>query len=147
MKDEVEEILDISNNTHENLQDEIIGPRVTSTFRKQETEKERTDGYQMLLVVYARPPFRDFESYLRIVVGLDENGIHIFLKQCISIFFTFELSLGLYTIKDISAAVYTMSDHEKTLQTEYDDFKVKTKFLLTHFGTLRFDIKSFLEPY
>ena len=30
---------------------------------------------------YARSPFRDFESYLRIVVGLDEDDIQLNLKK------------------------------------------------------------------
>ena len=30
---------------------------------------------------YARYPFRDFESYLRIVVGVDEDDIRLTFKQ------------------------------------------------------------------
>ena len=30
---------------------------------------------------YARSPFRDFENYLRIVVGLDEDDNQLILKQ------------------------------------------------------------------
>ena len=40
-----------------------------------------------------------------------------------------------------------MRDHERTLKNEYDDITMKTKFILTRFGstfgTLRFDKKSF----
>ena len=32
-------------------------------------------------MVYARYPIRDFESYLRILVGLDEDGIRLIFKQ------------------------------------------------------------------
>ena len=39
-------------------------------------------------MAYARSPFRDFESYLRIVVGLDENDIQLILKQYNSKFVT-----------------------------------------------------------
>ena len=56
----------------------------------------------MLILGYARSPFRDFESYLRIVVGLDEDDIQLFLKQYKSNFLTYELSPVIYTIKDIS---------------------------------------------
>ena len=35
----------------------------------------------MLLMGYARSPFRDFESYLAIVIGLDEDDIQLILKQ------------------------------------------------------------------
>ena len=51
LKDELEEMLDISNITPEHLQDKIIGPRIISTYRKLESEKRRTDGYYMFLVV------------------------------------------------------------------------------------------------
>ena len=34
----------------------------------------------ILLLGYARSPFRAFESYLRIAVGLDEEDIQLILK-------------------------------------------------------------------
>ena len=40
-----------------------------------------TDSYYMLLMGYARSPFPDYERYLRVVVGLDEDGIQLGLKQ------------------------------------------------------------------
>ena len=84
-------------------------------MKKVGLEKSSTDGCIILLMGYARSPFRDFESYLRIVVGLDEGDIQLILKQNNSNFVTYELSPGIYTIKDISEAVYTMGDHEGTL--------------------------------
>ena len=105
----------------------------------------------MLLLGYARSLFRDFENYLRIVVGLDEDDIQLSLKQNKGTFITYQFSLGIYTIEDISKAVYTMGDHGGTLQIEYDndddDNIGKTKLFLTRsgstFGTLRFDEKTF----
>ena len=98
---------------------------------------------------YARSPFRDFESYLRIVVDLDEDDIQSILKQYNANFVTYELDPGNYTIEDLQKAVYPLSDHEGTLQTEYHDLNRKTKLFLTHFGltfgTLRFDNKSFFK--
>ena len=41
----------------------------------------------MLIMGYARSPFTDFENYLRIVTGLDENDIQLFLKQYNSEFY------------------------------------------------------------
>ena len=64
LKDELEEMLNIPNITDEQLQVETIGPRIISTYRKLETEKRQTDGYNILLMGFARSPFRDFESYL-----------------------------------------------------------------------------------
>ena len=96
---------------------------------------------------YARSPSRDFESYLRIVARLDEDDIQLTLKQNKSVFVTYKIKPGIYSIKDISEAVYTMGDHEGTLKFEHDDFTMKTKQILTRFGgifgTLRLDEKSF----
>ena len=95
---------------------------------------------------YARSPFRDFESYLRIVVGLDEDDIQLILKRYNANFVTNELDPGNYTIEDLQEAIYPLGDHEGTLQTEYDDLNKKIKLILTRFGstfgTLRFDEKS-----
>ena len=103
----------------------------------------------ILLLGYARSPFRDFESYLRIVVGLDEEDIQLILKQYISYFFTYKLTPRIYTIHDISDAVQNFSGHGEILKIEYDDFSMKTNIILTNFGetfgTLRFDEKSFFN--
>ena len=97
---------------------------------------------------YARSPFRDFESYLRIVVGLEEDNIRLILKQYNEKFIIYELDPGNYTIEDLKKAVYPLGDHEGTLQIEYDLNK-KVKLILTRFGesfgTLRFDKKSFFS--
>ena len=98
---------------------------------------------------YARYPFRDFESFFRFVVDLDEDDIQLILKQYNCFFVTYEISPGVYTNKDISAAVYTLSDPKRTLQKKYDDISIETKLILTlfgsAFGTLGFDEKSFLK--
>ena len=70
---------------------------------------------------YATSPFRDFEKYLRSVVGLNEDNLQLFLKQYNSIFVTYEISPGIYTIIQFSDVVYTMGDHDGTLNIEYDD--------------------------
>ena len=67
---------------------------------------------------YAKSPFRDFESYLRIVVGLGEDGNQLILKQYNSYFVTYELPPGIYTTRDTSEAAYTMGDHKVTTQLE-----------------------------
>ena len=72
LKDELEEILIISHITNEHLADEVLGSRIIDEFIKLSSEKKNTDGYMILLLGYSRSLFRDFESYLRIVVGLDE---------------------------------------------------------------------------
>ena len=71
LKDELEEILNTADNTPPQLQHEKTGPRTIEAYRKLGSEKSSTDSYMILSMGYAKSPFRDFESYLRIVVGLD----------------------------------------------------------------------------
>ena len=157
LKDELEGILNISHISQEHLDDEIIGPRIIDDLLKLSHEKKYSDGCSILLMGYVRSPFRDFEIYLRIKVGLDEEGIQLILKQYNSYFITYELRPGIYTIQDISHAVGTFSGHEGRLQIEYDNINMKTKINLTRAGesfmSLRFEKKSFFntllgfEPY
>ena len=154
LKDELEEILNISHITNEHIDDNVLGPCVIDAYIKLSHEKKNTDAYMLLLLNYARSLFRDFESYLRIVVGLDEKDIQLILKEYNSDFITYELTPGIYTIQDISDAIQTFSGHKEIIQIEYDDFSMKTKIILLFknnekrlfaFETLRFDVKSFFH--
>ena len=100
LKDELEEILNISYITPYHLQHELKGPSIIEANKKLRSEKSSTDGYTILLLGYARSPFRDFESYLRIVVDLDEDDVQLILKQYNSNFVTYEPSPRIYSIKD-----------------------------------------------
>ena len=103
----------------------------------------------------SRSLFQDFESYLRIVVGLDEEDIQLNLKQYNSHFFNYELTPGIYKIKDISDTIHTFSRHSEIIQNEYDDITLKTKIILKYIGgqkkfglgTLRFDERSFFSYF
>ena len=75
IKDELERILSSSDIRPKHLQHEIIGPPNIKAYKKLRPEKSSTDGYLILILRYARSPFRNIESFLRIVVGLDENDI------------------------------------------------------------------------
>ena len=44
-------------------------------------EKSQTDGYYLIFSDYVYSSFRDFESYFRIVVRLDEDVIQLILKE------------------------------------------------------------------
>ena len=81
LKDELEEILKKSDITTKHLRYDIIGPRIIKAYEKLGSGKSSTDVYFILLKGYARSPVRDFESYLRIIVGLDEDDIQLILKQ------------------------------------------------------------------
>ena len=121
LKDEVEEILNIPEITNSHLEDETLAPRIAETYWKLRSDKSSHDGYIIFLMGYARLLFRDFESYLRIVVGLEEDNIRLILKQYNEKFITNELDPGNYTIQDLKKAVFPLGDHEGTLQIEYDD--------------------------
>ena len=77
LEDELEEILNIPNFTDGHLEDETLGPLIIETFWDLRSEKSSTDGYIIVLMGYARSPFRHFEGCLRIVVGLDEDDIRL----------------------------------------------------------------------
>ena len=149
LKDEVEEILNIPEITDDHLEDDTLAPRIAETYWKLRQYKSNHDGYIILLMGYARSPFRDFESYLRIFVGLEEDNIRLILKQYNEKFIIYELDPGNYTIEDLQKAVYPLGDHEGTLQIRYDDLNKKVKLILIRFGitfgTLRFDKKSFFH--
>ena len=94
LKDELEEILNIPNNTEDHLEDETLAPRIAETYWKLRSDKSKHDGYTILLLGYARSQFRDFESYLRIIVGLEEDDIQLILKQYNEKIVTYELDPG-----------------------------------------------------
>ena len=156
LKDELEEILNISHITNEHLDDEVLGQRIIDEYIELSRERMNTDGYMLLLLDYGRSLFREFESYLRIVVGLDEEDIQLILKEYNSHFITYELTPGIYTTQDISDAIQTFSGHKEVLQIEYDDISMKTKIILKFknnenglfaLGTLRFDDRSFFSYF
>ena len=154
LKDELEEILNISHITDKHLDDEVLGQRIIDEYIKLSRERMNADGYMLLLLDYGRSLFRDFESYLRIVVELDEDDIQLNLKEYISHFITYELTPRIYTIQDISDAIQTFSGHKVIIEKEYDDNSMKTKIILKFknnkkgffaLGTLRFDDRSFFH--
>ena len=153
LKDELEEILGIQHITTEHLLDDDTASRIIDEYHKLSQEKKNSDGYTIFLLNYSRSQFRDFESYLRIKIGLDEKDIQLILKEYNSHFITYELTPGNYTIQDISDAVHTFSGHSDIIEIEYNDISMKTKIILKYndlresfgLGTLRFDKKSFFH--
>ena len=95
LKDELEEILNISHITNEHVDDEILGPGIIDEFIKLSNEKKNRDGYMILIFGYSASSFRDFESYLRLVIGLDEEDIQLILKEYKSHFIIYELTPGI----------------------------------------------------
>ena len=153
LQDELEEILGIPHITRDHLLDDETASRIIDEYHKLSHENKNSDGYTILLLNYSRSQFRDFESYLRIKVGLDEEDIQLILKEYNSHFMTYELSPVIYTIQDISDAVHTFSGHSEIIEIEYNEISMKTKIILKYkdlrenfgLGTLRFDKKSFFH--
>ena len=153
LKDAIEDILNISHITNKHLDDEILGPRIIDEFIKLSNEKKNSDGHMIMLLGYSASSFPDFESYSRLVIGLDEEDIQLILKEYNSHFITYELTPGIYTIQDISDAIQTFSGHEETIQLEHDDISMRTTIVLKFknekvkfaLGTLRFDKQSFFH--
>ena len=155
LKDQLEEILNIPHITRKHLLDDETASRIIDEYHKLSHEKKNSDGYAIFLLNYSRSQFRDFESYLRIRVGLDEEDIQLILKENISHFITYELNPGIYTIQDISDVVHTFSVHTEIIEIEYNDISIKTKIILKYknlredfgLGTLRFDKKFFFSYF
>ena len=114
-------------------------------YKKLKSEKSSTDAYLILIANYATSPFPDFESYLRIVIGLDEDDIHLVLNQYASNFVTYEIPPIVYTNKHVSQAIYTIADRG-TLKTGKNDVTKKSKLILSPFVMLRFNENSFFKP-
>ena len=153
LKDDLEEILIIPHITQEHLLDDETASRIFDEYHKLSHEKKNCDGYTIILLNYSRSQFRDFETYLRIRVGLNEEDIQLILKEYSSHVITYQLGPGIYTIKDFSDAVHTFSGHSDIIEIKYNDISMKTKIILKYkylrekFGLeiLRFDKKSFFH--
>ena len=149
LEDEIAEILNIPEITDDHLDDKATADRIAENYWKLRSDKITHDGYIILLTGYARSLFRDFESYLRIAIGLEEDNIRLILNQYNEKFITYELDPGNYNIEDIHQVVYSLDGHKGNIQIEYDEINKKVKLLLTSsansFGTLRFDKKSFFH--
>ena len=76
VEDDLEEIFETSDITPNHLQHEKVVPRIIEAFKKW-LEKSSTDAYIILLMDYARSPFRDFDSNFRIIVWFRWRWISI----------------------------------------------------------------------
>ena len=68
----------------------------------------------MLLKRYLQTPFRDLESYLRFLTGLNEDDIQLILEQYNSKFKTYKISPAVYTFKDLSEVL------SRSFKTEFE---------------------------
>ena len=101
MKGNIAEIFGLSVISLDDLQHEIRAPIFVKTYSKQSMEKGQTDGYYKILIDYVHSPFRDFESYLRVLTGLNEDNFQLILTQYNSKIVTYKISTGAYAYKDL----------------------------------------------
>ena len=170
MKGRIAELLDLYPISPKDLEDKTTGPDIIKTYRELSMEESQTDGFYYLLLNYTQSPLGDFENYIRILTGLNEDDIQLILKQYNSKFITYEFSPGIYTFKDISEVlsrgfekefeirgeIQPNAEYDKSdsIIIERDNNTMKTK-LIVGFDiiALRFDEKSFfstilgLAPY
>ena len=161
MKYRVAEVLGLSDFSPEDLLHEIRRPNIIVIYRKLSTEKSQTDGCYLLLRDYVHSPFREFESYIRIVVGLNEDDIRVILKQYNSEFITHKIYSCAYTFKDLSEVLSRCFENEFEIRggtrpnhkndksdsiiIDSDNLSWINKLRLgPQMNVMRFDIKSFL---
>ena len=90
LKDELEQILGLSDISHEHLPDKITGPRFVNAYKNLSSEKGQTDGYNLTIMAPARSSFPKVERFRRIVVGLAEDDVQLIFQQHNSNFATYE---------------------------------------------------------
>ena len=124
-KDDIAELLDLSSITPEYLEHKTIESDIIQEHRELSIEKSQTDGYYFILLSYTQSSIRDFETYLRILPGLNEHDIQLILKQYNSKVITYEISPGVYTIRDLSEVLSRGFKEEFEIRGE---IQPKTKF-------------------
>ena len=82
-----------------------------------------------MILGFARLSIRDFESYLKKVIGLDEDDIQIFSEQYNFSLIVYGIPPGNYSNKDNLEVIHHMGDHGGTLQFENDAISMKEKFV------------------
>ena len=127
--------MDISDITAADLQDDIRAPIINEENRKQVTKRMKDAGYMNIIADYVSSMFQDFDGYLRTEVDLVEDDIKLCLEEYNSSFITYELQPGIYTCKDISAALFKILKLEypgpsNAIIIEFDDIIRKTKMVV-----------------
>ena len=151
VRDEIEKDLDISNIAAADLQDDLIDPVIFEEYKEQVTKRMKNDQYTNIVAGYVSSVFQDFERYLRTEVDPVEDDIKLVLDEYHSIFFLYELQLGIYTFKDIPEALSNILQTEypgtsNVIVIEFDDITKKTKLVVKNgVMAIRFDEKSFFS--
>ena len=151
VRDEIEKDLDIEDITAADLQDEIIGPIIIEEYKKQVTKRMNDEQYMNILAIYIRSVFQDFKSFLRTQIDLIEDDVKLVLDEYNSSFITYELEPGIYSYRDLSAALFYILEYEypqssSEILIRLDDVTRKTKLVVrSGIIAIRFDEKSFFS--
>ena len=151
VRDEIEKDLDIEDITAADLQDDIIGPIIVEEYKEQVTKRMNDEQYMIILAIYTRSVFQDFESFLRTQIDLVEDDIKLVLDEYNSNFVTYELVPGIYRYRDMAEALYYILESEypssgSEILIRLDDITRKTKLVVrSGIIAIRFDEKSFFS--
>ena len=101
VRDEIEKLLEVTDITAIDLQDETIGPNILEEYRKYVTKGMKNDECMRILTMYKISIFQDFESFLRTEVDLLHHDVKLVSDEYISSFITYEITSGFKSYKDI----------------------------------------------
>ena len=73
--------MDLSDTRAIDSEDDIIGTIIIKEYRNQVTKRIKDDKYMLILVIYVRSMFQDFERFLRTEVHLVEDDITLVLDE------------------------------------------------------------------
>ena len=127
--------MDISDIASTHLKDDIIGPTIIEEYRNQVTKTMKVDKYMKFLANDVIFLFQVFESFLRTEIHFVDEDIRLILDEYNSSFFTYELEPGIYTFKELSAALFNILQPEfsrssNVIDFEFDDITGKIKLVV-----------------
>ena len=101
--------------------------------------------------MYVDSVFQNFESFLGTEIELVEDDVRLVLDDFISKFITYEITPGIYTLKDLSEALFNLlhpeyREYNVSVDIEFDDITMKTKSVVRPgIIAIKFDEKSFFS--
>ena len=112
-----------------------IAPNFFKEYREQVTKRLKDAGYINILAGYVSSVFQYFQNFLRTEIGLVEDDFRLVLNENNSSFFTYDLEPGIYTFKDLSAALFNTFQPEYETPSnvnliEFDDVTMETKVVV-----------------
>ena len=72
----------------------------------------KDEQYMNILSIYTSSVFQDFESFLRTQTDLIEDDVKLVLDEYNSSFITYELEPGIFSYREISEALFNISQLE-----------------------------------